>query len=202
MAIDAGPRWSAEWLTWDGYPQFWTQLSRWAMRRHEGDETAIEVDFVDNVAMVHVARRSEEGLTQIEGGLRATLQETDAQGVPISAETPVGLDVLEPGLWEAQLATEPDRRYVVNISDATGEVFATQTFVAPPSPEFREEGADRLRLTEIAEQTGGSVDPEPEEVPSRLASITERHPLWLYFLAGALLLLPIDAFLRRPARDV
>lgn len=201
MAIDAGPRWAENWLDWEGYSVFWTQLARWAMRRHEGDETAIEVAFDESVAHLRVARHSSEGLTEIEGGVRAVMFDTTTTDESPENGIPVPLDVVEPGLWESLLETEPGHRYRVQIVDATGEVFAEQTFVAPASPEFRYEGVDTLSLTEIAERTGGAYNPTPDEVRPQLATLHEYEPLWMYLLCCALILLPFDAFLRRPARD-
>jgi hypothetical protein len=202
MATDAGPRWSERWLDWDGYPIFWTQTARWAMRRHEGDETAVEVDFSEAVPALRVARRTYEGLTEIEGGMQATLVETDEAGQPVSGARPVGLRIVEPGLWEAGLATEPGRRYLVRVVDAGGQEYAEHSFVAPPSREFRYEDADDRALREIAEQTGASFEPERAEIGGPLTTVAQYQPVWLYLLCGALLLMPLDAFLRRPGRDV
>jgi hypothetical protein len=202
LAIDSGPRWSERWLDWDGYSIFWTQMSRWAMRRHEGDETALEVAFEDSEAYLRVARRSYEGLTEVEGGLRALLTQTGPDGGAIGAPIPIALDVVEPGLWDAVLATDPGVRYTVSVVDADGEVFAEQSFVSPPSPEFRYESADEQGLGELAAFTGGGFDPgEDDRITGELATLRSYQPLWLYFLCSALFLLPIDAFLRRPGRD-
>jgi len=199
LAVDAGPRWSQGWLDWDGYGVFWSQLSRWSMRRHEGDDTAIDVDFDDEGAVVTVARRSFEGLTEVEGGLRAELvdvtdpESPDARGVELS--------ILEPGLWQAGLVTEPGRRYRVLVRDAEGEVFAEQTFVAPPSAEFRHETADAQLLATLSAATEGEYEPGPEGIGGPLSSHRRSEPVWLWFVCGALILMPADAFLRRPGRD-
>ncbi|MEM6995280.1 MAG: VWA domain-containing protein, partial [Myxococcota bacterium] len=68
---DAGPRWSEDWLPWEGYGQQWTQIARWALRSRAGDETALEVDFQGGRGQLRVVRRGDDGLTLDEGGLRA-----------------------------------------------------------------------------------------------------------------------------------
>jgi hypothetical protein len=46
------------------------------------------------------------------------------------------------------------------------------------------------------------VDPESIDPPRAAAVTTDVHRLWPYLLLLALALLPIDAWLRRPARVV
>lgn len=198
LAVDAGPRWAGNWLDWDGYGVFWSQLSRWAIRRHEGDDTAIEVAFDESVTSMRLARRTPEGLTELEGALEATL--TDESTATPRAR-PIGLEIVEPGLWDATLDTEPGRRYVIRVTDGSGQVFAEHAFVSPASPEFRHEEADRQWMEGVARQTGGIFDPGTLE-PGPLTQQERHEPLWFFFLCGALVLMPLDAFLRRSGRDV
>lgn len=193
LAVDAGPRWSAEWLDWEGYGTFWSQLSRWAIRRHEGDDTAVDVAHSDTGTYLTVARRTPEGLTELEGGLQASLHSD-------GGERAVSLRIVEPGLWEADLETAPNTRYVVRITDSTGEIFAEQSFVAPGSPEFQYSDADYDFLMAVAGQTGGVFAPQDTLGKIPLSERSRHEELWLFCLGGALILLPIDAFLRRSGR--
>ena len=198
LAIDAGPRWAEDWLDWEGYGVFWAQLSRWAIKRHEGDDTAIEVTFDSSVARLRVARRTNEGLTEVEGGVHASLV-TSNDG--IENEQNVALQIIEPGLWESELETQPGQRYTVRITDEAGEVFAEHAFVAPSSPEFRFESADLALLQGISAATGAGHGIDAELPTGELSKVVEHRALWLYFLCGALLLMPLDAFLRRSGRE-
>jgi hypothetical protein len=202
MGFDAGPRWSQQWLSWEGYPRFWTQLVRWALRRHEGDDTAMEVAFENGQGLLRVARRTPEGLTEVEGGIHAWLAQTGPGGEQSGKEQGISLNVVEPGLWNAQFNTEPGQRYTIRVANENGQVFASQTFVSPSSEELRHEGADMALLAHLAEESGGAVGAEAALQPLVLSEVTRPKPLWLYFLCCTLLLMPVDAFLRRPGREI
>jgi uncharacterized membrane protein/Mg-chelatase subunit ChlD len=202
FAIDAGPRWADRWLEWDGYPVMYSQLARWALRRAEGADTALAVEHGDGRSLLTIARRSSEGLSDAGGGMTAELVDITDSATEVGATgVPVALQILEPGLWQAALATAPGRRYRVVVRDGAGESFAEETFVAPGAAEFRFEEADRAWLEALASETGGAVDPAPGEVTGPLATVTTRTATWPWWLLAAILLMPLDAFLRRPARD-
>ncbi|MBN1945804.1 MAG: VWA domain-containing protein [Bradymonadales bacterium] len=201
MGFDAGPRWSAQWLSWEGYPRFWTQLARWGLRRREGDDTVMEVRFEQGQAHLQLARRSREGLTELEGGMTGSVREIGAGGVQIGEERAISLEVVEPGLWESRLMTEPGRSYQVIVADASGEVFGEHSFVSPSSGEFGYRQADRELLLDLAARSGGVMSPEVGEIGGSMAELEEVRLLWPVFLWAALLLMPLDAFLRRPGRE-
>lgn len=190
---DAGPRWSERWLSWPGFARQWTQAARFALRSEQSGRTAVEVDFQGNEAQLRVARRDDRGLTVDEGGLRARLKSAEGtRNLPLSA--------LEPGLWEAQAPTVPGQSYTVEILGADDEVLAEQTFAPPPSAERRHRSADEAMLRRLAETTEGTFAPERVQ-PRRAASmVTDVRRLWPWFSLLALLLLPLDAWIRRPSR--
>ncbi|MEX1366156.1 MAG: VWA domain-containing protein [Nannocystaceae bacterium] len=194
-ASDSGPRWSEDWLTWDGYGKQWTQVARWALRSREGDETAIEVDFAGGRAEVRVARRGKDGLTLDEGGLRAKIDDgTDVSEVALRSD--------EPGLWTSRVRTRSDRTYRVEVVDDEGKVLATDTFAPPPSPERRHRTIDGAWLDALSARTGGQREPTGLS-PEPSASVTTHvQRLWPWLVLLALALLPLDALLRRPGRVV
>jgi Ca-activated chloride channel family protein len=192
---DSGPRWSEDWLTWEGYGKQWTQVARWALRSRAGDETAIEVDFAGGRAEVRVARRGKDGLTLDEGGLRARIDDGTDQ-------SEVALRSGEPGLWTAQMRTRSDKTYRVQVLDDKGKVLAEDTFAPPPSPERRHRTIDAAWLEGLAAKTGGQREPQALS-PTPSASVTTHvQRLWPWLVLLALALLPLDAFLRRPGRVV
>ncbi|MCX4243110.1 VWA domain-containing protein [Paraliomyxa miuraensis] len=192
---DSGPRWSEDWLAWEGYGKQWTQIARWALRSRAGDETAIEVDFEGGRAQVRVARRGKDGLTLDEGGLRARIDDgTDT--------TEVALRSGEPGMWTSQIRTRSDRTYRVEVVDDKGTVLASDTFAPPPSPERRHRTIDAAWLAGLTEQTGGQQEPTALHPTPSASLTTSVQRLWPWLLLLALCLLPLDAFLRRPGRVV
>ena len=147
-------------------------------------------------AKVVVARRGSDGLTEDDAaGLTATI----AKGS--SAAKPLALQSTSPGLWESTAAVEPGETYRIAVAGSDGKPLAQHTFIGPPSPERRHRTADERWLRRVAAQGGGHF--EPDKLQPRLApsATGERLRLWPALVLLALLLLPIDALLRRPARE-
>ena len=192
---DAGPRWSEEWVSWAGYHKQWTQLARFALKSGAGADTAIEVDVEGGKAVVRVARRDAQGLTIDDGTLRARVID--------GADTrELALRPKEPGLWDASIATQSGHTYTVEVLGKDDKVVARHGFAPPPSAEQRHRTPDRAWLAEVSARSGGKTEPEAL-TPTPVASVTaDVHRLWPFFALFALVLLPLDAFLRRSARVV
>ncbi|HWB79687.1 MAG TPA: VWA domain-containing protein [Nannocystaceae bacterium] len=194
-ASDAGPRWADEWLTWPGYNTHWTQLARFALRSGAGSDTAIEVAVEGGQALVRVARRDDKGMTIDDGTLRARLVDGDDR-------RDLKLRAREPGLWDAGITTQSGHTYTVEVLGADDKVIARHSFAPPPSIELRHRTPDKAWLTELSRRSGGRFEPEavtPKVAASVTADVTR---LWPLLLGLALMLLPLDAFLRRQARVV
>jgi Ca-activated chloride channel family protein len=213
---DAGPRWSEKWLTWDGFAKQWTQAARFALRSHAGDDTAVEVEFAGGRAQLRIARRDTKGLTIDEGAVRARLKGVDDHAPPGlggGGDLEVPLTSLEPGLWQGSVPVEQGRSYTVEVvgdkqvlgaePGATEEkVLATHTFAPPPSAERRYRKADPDWLRRVAERTEGEVEPESIAPQAAAGVTTDVHRLCPWALLFALVMLPLDAMMRRPARAV
>ena len=192
---DAGNRWASRWLSWEGYARQWTQAARFALRTRAGDETAVEVDFAGGTAHLRVARRDARGLSMPESGLRARVRDAGStREVALSSE--------EPGMWQGRLPVEAGKSHVVEVVNDADEVLATHTFAPPPSAERRHRTADVGALERLAERTDGTVEPQTITPPTATAVGTRVHHLWPFLLALALLLMPLDALLRRPIRVI
>jgi len=194
-ASDAGPRWSDEWLVWSGYNSHWTQLARFALRSGSGSDTQIEVETSTGSALVRIARRDDKGLSIDDGAVKArVIDGTEQRAIELRAR--------EPGLWDASVPTVAGHTYTVEVLDAADKVIGRHTFAPPPSAEQRHRTADRPFLEDLAARTGGTVAPQKLS-PEVSSSVTAQvHRLWPWFVLAALLLLPLDAMLRRSARVV
>lgn len=192
-ASDAGPRWAENWLGWDGYTKQWTQAARFALRERAGDDTAVEVDFVGTQARIRVARRDGNGLSLDELGLRARVRH-EGKATDVTLHSP------EPGLWEATMPTQPESSYTLEVLDPAGKLLAEHTFAPPPSAERRHRTPDLQALEALAARTGGTHAPTSVESATVTGATTDVVRLWPWLILLGLLLLPIDAFVRRPAR--
>jgi len=195
MSSDAGPRWASRWTRWEGYETLWTQTARWALKRREGQQTGAQVSFTGHRAKIELARRTSDGQTKDVGGLRAMIK-TDGSAL----WKPVELDVSEPGVWESELDLDPNTTYILGVLDEDGEAVLKQRFATPSSLELRHATVDATLLKDIAERTGGERD-AARAMEQATGVISRVIPLWLVMMILAVLLLPVDAFVRRPARD-
>lgn len=191
-ASDAGPRWAKDWLAWPGYARFWTQLARSALRRREGDRTAIESDFMGDTATVRVVRRSDTSATTATTVPRArVIEDGKTRELPLS--------VVEPGVFDAKLLVMAGHEPTIELVDEQGAVTDQRVLTRPASSELRQRGPDTAALQALAKATHGEWAPTSITAPSR--SIVTTKPLAPWLLLLALLLVPIDAMLRRMARE-
>lgn len=191
---DAGTRWAKAWADWPGFNRHWTQIARFALRTHAGDGTALEVDFAGPSPVARVMRRDASGMT-IEGPVKLRLTgEKGTKELTLSAK--------EPGLYETPLDVPPSGVQTLQVLDAEGKPIAEQRFVAPTSEERRHRAPDVEFLRELATSAGGTVDPPSLKAELKPSTTKDHYRLWPYLALLGLLLIPLDAALRRPARVV
>lgn len=189
MSTDLGPRWGRRWLDWADYSRFVAQLARWALRPPIARGAAVEVYPHARGLAIEVQRLGADGLALTEGGLSARLLDADGQVQPLDMRP------VEPGLWAAVADAIPHAAYELVI-EADGSEVARQAVIAPPALERTLTKGPALGV--LANESGGVLNPESVGAPSmgtgRMAPIG-----WIFALI-ALVLLPLDAWLRRPAR--
>ena len=190
---DVKNRWAADWLEWDGYGKFWSQLVRETMRRDSGDEVDFVVERVGNEAVVTVSAVTEEGVFRT--GLEPHLEVVDPSGQGRA----LPFDQIGPGMYEARhaLTTSPDQPYMFRLS-ADDLDDQSRAIFYPYTDEYRLYPANAELLKAIAVQTGGKLLPENEEIFAdygEAASVPT--PLWPLLATLGLLFYLLDLGLRR-----
>ncbi len=190
---DVKNRWAADWIEWDGYGKFWSQLVRETMQRDSGDEVDFAVERVGDEAVVTVSAVTEEGVFRMGLNPRLEVVEPDGSGTPLS------VDQVGPGTYQAThpLHTSPDSPYLFRLSADDLDAQSRELFY-PYTDEYRLYPPNTELLLAIAAQTGGKVLPENEEIfddYGEAASVPT--PLWPFFVALALLGYLLDVALRR-----
>jgi len=197
---DAKSRWGAEWLTWSGYPKFWAQVIRQAMRKPEQRGALVELaQRADGMHLiVDVADDASRYINEAIG--QATVIRPDLSRVEIE------LKPTAPGRYEAALekASPMDTRggYHIHASLGMGEVNIVNqsrgVMVGYPE-ELRLRPVNEELLQRLAESTGGLYDPSPEELFAEDVgrSAWRVTPLRPYLFALAAGLLVFDVLLRR-----
>jgi Mg-chelatase subunit ChlD len=187
-ASDATARWSADWITWDGYVDFWGRVVRDVLPpsldtppevRFDGG--AIEIGFDADVPLDAVAiatvRDAAGNVTAVP--LQRTGESTFRARVPVTNDG---------AYWVA-----------VTVENADGVVASgSGGVVAGYDEEFAFRQPDVNLGADLAAATGGRVEPVAAEVydpaPARGAAET---PLWPLLVAVALALFLLDVATRR-----
>jgi hypothetical protein len=161
---DLSGRWGREWVRWERFPQWASQLARSVMRRvsedrvrtefqQDGEEMEAQVDFI-----------STEGRLINQLSLRGILTGPDRTARQRAFRQ------VAPGRYEARFSTPQRGIYLLTIYDQRkkGEepsVAVTVPFISPYPKEYREVKPNTALLSRLAEETGGEVlDPELLEV--------------------------------------
>ena len=190
---DVKNRWAADWVEWDGYAKFWSQLVRETMQRENDEEVEFEVKRVGDDAVITVSAVTEEGAFRV--GLEPRLEVVEPDGDVVSLQ----IDQIGPGAYEARhrLAASPDGPYSFRLAGNDLEVQSRELFY-PYTDEYRLYPPNAELLAAIADETGGKMLPENEEIfaaQGETASVPT--PLWPFFAGLALLAYLLDIALRR-----
>jgi len=190
---DVKNRWAADWVEWDGYAKFWSQLVRETMRRDNDDEVEFSVERIGNEAVITVSAVTEEGAFRV--GLEPQLEVLDPDGNATALE----IDQIGPGTHQARypLRAAPDAPYRFRLSGNDLETQSRELYY-PYTDEYRLYPPNTDLLLAVADQTGGKVLPENEEIfddYDEAASVPT--DLWPFFAALALVGYLLDVAVRR-----
>ena len=190
---DVKNRWAADWLTWDGYGKFWSQLVRETMMRDSGDELDFVVERIGDEALITVSALTEEGAYRTD--LDPRLRVVGAEG----EEAPLSFQQVGPGTFQARhaLGSPGEEPYRFELS-GNGIEDRSQALFYQYGDEYRLYPANTALLAEIGFQTGGGFLPDVEEIfddYGETASVPT--PLWPWLSALALLAFFMDIAVRR-----
>lgn len=195
FASDAKNHWAAHWLGWEGFPKFWGQAVRWSLREPSSGVLYPRVEPQGDKAKIVV-----EAVAQ-DGSLLNGLEMRAKVNLPDGTREEALLGQSAPGRYEATVDAARAGPYVVGLTASGPDGFeARQTvgFAVAYPPDFADTDTNAALLTSAAEQTGGRVLSEPDEVFAR-PPVMPRVPtdLWRALLWLAALLLPVDVAVRR-----
>ena len=187
---DVKDRWSAEWLTWDGYAKFWPQVVRETMRRGDNGELDFVIEKNDDEAMISVSALNDDGsfLNELDAEVRVVS--------PAGNASVVELRQSGPGFYEATLPLDERGSYVFRLTGNDGGVSRVLPYSYPDEHHFYP--PDNELLGELAASTGGVFDPDASRIfATDNESIVRPTPMWPYLAVVALLLYFADLLLRR-----
>jgi uncharacterized membrane protein len=166
FASDVKNRWAAEWLQWDGYGKFWSQLMRDTLRRETGEQVAFSVVRDGDEATLRLRAISDQGAWRNDLAPRVRVT------APGGARDELALRQTGPGQYEAALpvATAGNRPYTFELVSGPGLPAAiarragTRQLFYPYPDELRSHPPDLELLQALAQQTGGKVGASVAEI--------------------------------------
>jgi hypothetical protein len=192
---DSTGRWARNWLGWDGFSKFFSQLVGWTF---PGEETGgIEATFetVGNETRLKVESVAEDGSPRDFYSTGAVVVGPDLE------PRTVNLSQIAPGVYDASLGEIDSGAYAIRVSQTrpgSPALGRTVGLVAPTAAEYRLLGANQAFLAVLRSATGGAVIDTPAQPWIHdLATTTTYTDLWPLMLIVALLLWPLDIALRR-----
>ncbi len=193
---DAKNRWASEWLGWNGFGKFWTQVVRSLMRR--SDQVDFQVTTSERGDRLHLTVEA----ATIDGLFRNELPITVAARVEETGKTVTKeTDQTAPGEYEVDfdLPEQGTMMFSVSSSDLPESDYVFGYTRSYPR-EFLIADTNVAFLKAVAAKGKGKFNPTTEEIFLRPGTESlRRADLTNWFLVAALLLFPPDIWLRRRA---
>jgi len=191
---DAQARWAAPWLSWSGYGKFWSQAVRWMLQRGgpTGWNVSVEESKGTGTVTVEAVDRRGEFVNFLDLEAHLVAPELRPQKLP--------LEQTAPGRYAASFPVREVGAYLLSVTrrGQASEASPTTGVVVPYPPEYRDLEPNEYLLNQLAQTTGGRVEPTPESVygGDRQAA---RYPqdVWAFLVLLAALLWPVDVASRR-----
>ncbi|MDQ6632187.1 MAG: glutamine amidotransferase [Verrucomicrobiota bacterium] len=197
---DAKAKWASDWLGWEKYRQFWSQIAQWSLRKVENADFTSEVSVEKGEGNISVEALDPQGNYQNFLNLQTTVIN------PKGEKQIVHLEQTGPGHYEAKFPTKEVGAYLLNVMEMqAGKVRGSQVLGASVnySPEFSVPEPNLNLLRRLAESGGGKIlDPQTDNpfLHDRKKTFQPRD-LWEWLLKLAIILFPLDVGVRRIQLD-
>ncbi|MEI7733417.1 MAG: glutamine amidotransferase [Verrucomicrobiota bacterium] len=195
---DAKARWAKDWLGWNQYRQFWSQIAQWSLRLVENADFNSEISVERGDGELNVEALDAQGNYRNFLNLQAVVVS------PKGERQLVRLEQTGPGHYEAKFPTKEVGAYVLNLLDVrNGQPRGSQVLGASLnySPEFAATEPNFALLKQLAEMGGGRV--LKPQLPSDNPFLHDRkktfQPVdwWEWLLKSAIILFVLDVGVRR-----
>ena len=192
---DSTGRWARDWLGWDGFSRFFSQLVSWTFPGEETGGIEAAFDTQGGQTTLHVESVEADGSPRDFYSTKAVVVGPDF------TTADVDLVQVAPGVYEVPLGEIDSGAYGVRITQTrpgSTPLGRTVGLVAPTAAEYRLLGTNEPLLTSLRTATGGSEIETPLDPWIHDLRTTSRSTdLWPLLLVLALVLWPLDIALRR-----
>jgi uncharacterized membrane protein/Mg-chelatase subunit ChlD len=188
---DLKDRWAVNWLRWNGYGKFWSQLVRETMRRREDETVDLQVERVDDEANILI------NAIEKDGRFRNKMQSAIKVIAPDQTALDADIHQAGPGHYEGTVPLTQKGSYLFRaVSEQGAGPSRVLAYSYPEEYHFYPPNTDALRT--LSSETGGKFQPSAEDIfNSNGESTAIPTPLWPWLAVIALLMYVADVFLRR-----
>ncbi|HTK44903.1 MAG TPA: VWA domain-containing protein [Patescibacteria group bacterium] len=192
---DSTGRWARNWVGWNGFGRFFSQLVGWTFPGEESGGIEASFETLAGRTRLHVES------VETDGSPRDFYRTMAVVVGPDLAPHEVSLDQVAPGVYETDLGEIESGAYAVRISQMRPGAPAlgrTVGLVEPVAAEYRLLGVNQPLLAALRAATGGGEIALPTDPWRHDLKVTSSFTeLWPWLLILALLLWPLDIALRR-----
>ncbi len=199
---DAKARWAREWLGWQQFRQFWSQIARWSLRRVDNADFTTDVSVERGEGQISVEALDENGNFRNFLNLQAIVVS------PKGERQTLQLDQTGPGHYEASFPTREVGAYLIHLMDMQdGQIRGAQVLGASVnySPEFNATEPNLNLLHRLAESGEGKMldlsAPSDSPFLHNREKTFQPLDLWQWLLRFAIIVFPIDVGIRRIQLD-
>ncbi|MEO8352720.1 MAG: glutamine amidotransferase, partial [Chthoniobacteraceae bacterium] len=190
---DAKSRWASEWLSWDGYGKFWSQVVRGLMRKTDQAKFSVQTSEQGDRLTLRIDAMKDDGSFRNQLPLAINALGPDGETKTIVPEQTA------PGAYRAtfDLPAEGTTIFAITSPELPDSGYSFGHTRSYPR-EFLTTDTNATLMRRLAEITGGVFEASSADVWKRPEkAIWQRRDLTNWFLMAALALLPIDIWLRR-----
>jgi hypothetical protein len=186
---DATGRWGSDWVSWSGFPTYWSSVVRWTVSQNRDSNVETAVTFTGENATLTVDAHGSNGAYLNNLEMEANVISPGGETVNLT------LQQVAPGRYEAPFTPEQDGAYFIRVAgnspDEEDDTVIGQTsgWVLGYSPEYQQIEADTHLLTAIAELTNGrdlSLLPPEEQTAAIIALADSIGPHAVFLWIGLL----------------
>src|SRR5579862_4337725 len=213
---DSSERWAPEWVSWQAYKKFWTNVLRDASRKRMPSNHSVSVRIEDGVAHVVVEVFDKNGAIKPISKLAGNWIAPKGSKDEISGSETLNFTMTEAGKYEASFKVDKPGAYAITIvdqSDPRNPQSIVTGIANSYSAEFAHSDNDDALLEQMGEiATGKYKESRKKDLvalkPLECGLFEHDQPpaqqptdLMKYLLIAALCLFPLDVAVRRLAID-
>jgi Mg-chelatase subunit ChlD/uncharacterized membrane protein len=192
---DLKGQWATDWITWEGYTRFTSQLVGWLLPLPQVEGFAVQAGLQDGKAVIELQALDEQGHPRNFLEVNATLVD------PALQTRQVRLPQVGAGTYRNAVDLAQPGTYLLQVGASDREEPLSQHtlgLVVPYSPEYRSNTPDLALLHELARITGGERLIEPTATfIHNLPAADRAREIWQPLLWIVALLFPLDIAIRR-----